>query len=197
LCPRKAWAGSSSPCEASVNSIPLGGGEEYFHVGTKSLQFGNADGDARPKKNLRVAYRPRSICGAYRKFTDTHIENGHFLCVYARAGEEITILHSIYADRKPSHWKPSRAKEKTLQTILRVYAYTNGAKEITALRSIYADMKPLHRKPSRAKEKTSLTVLRVYAYTLRSQRNHSLRVQYSCGVVLVFWFWREIVFCVT
>jgi hypothetical protein len=23
------------------------------------------------------------------------------------------------------------------------------------------------------------------------------RVQYSCGVVLVFWFWREIVFCVT
>ncbi len=30
------------------------------------------------------------------KFTDTHIENGHFLCVYARAGEEITILRSIY-----------------------------------------------------------------------------------------------------
>ncbi len=26
---------------------------------------------------------------------------------------------------------------------------------------------------------------------------HVLRVQYSCGVVLVFWFWREIVFCVT
>ncbi len=24
-----------------------------------------------------------------------------------------------------------------------------------------------------------------------------LRVQYSCGVVLVFWFWREIVFDVT
>jgi hypothetical protein len=24
-----------------------------------------------------------------------------------------------------------------------------------------------------------------------------LRVQYSCGVVLVFWFWREVVFCVT
>ncbi len=24
-----------------------------------------------------------------------------------------------------------------------------------------------------------------------------LRVQYSCGVVLVFWFWREIVFGVT
>jgi hypothetical protein len=24
-----------------------------------------------------------------------------------------------------------------------------------------------------------------------------LRVPYSCGVVLVFWFWREIVFCVT
>jgi hypothetical protein len=24
-----------------------------------------------------------------------------------------------------------------------------------------------------------------------------LRVQYSCGVVLVFWFWREIVFWVT
>ncbi len=24
-----------------------------------------------------------------------------------------------------------------------------------------------------------------------------LRVQYSCGVVLVFWFWWEIVFCVT
>ncbi len=41
----------------------------------------------------------RSICGAYRKFTDTHIEDGHFLCVYARAGEEITILRSIYADR--------------------------------------------------------------------------------------------------
>ncbi len=26
---------------------------------------------------------------------------------------------------------------------------------------------------------------------------HVLRVQYSCGVVLVFWFWREIVFGVT
>ncbi len=24
-----------------------------------------------------------------------------------------------------------------------------------------------------------------------------LRVQYSCGIVLVFWFWQEIVFCVT
>jgi hypothetical protein len=24
-----------------------------------------------------------------------------------------------------------------------------------------------------------------------------LRVQYSCGIVLVFWFWREIVFGVT
>jgi hypothetical protein len=24
-----------------------------------------------------------------------------------------------------------------------------------------------------------------------------LRIQYSCGVVLVFWFWREIVFGVT
>ncbi len=23
------------------------------------------------------------------------------------------------------------------------------------------------------------------------------RVQYSCGVVLVFWFWREIVVCIT
>jgi hypothetical protein len=39
------------------------------------------------------------ICGAYRKFTDTHIKNGHFLCVHARAGEEITILHSIYLYR--------------------------------------------------------------------------------------------------
>ncbi len=27
--------------------------------------------------------------------------------------------------------------------------------------------------------------------------NYVLRVQYSCGVVLVFWFWREIVFGVT
>ncbi len=26
---------------------------------------------------------------------------------------------------------------------------------------------------------------------------HVLRVPYSCGVVLVFWFWREIDFCVT
>jgi hypothetical protein len=26
---------------------------------------------------------------------------------------------------------------------------------------------------------------------------YALRVQYSCGVVLVFWFWREIVFGVT
>jgi hypothetical protein len=43
---------------------------------------------------------------------------------YARAGEEITILHSIYADRKPSHRKPSHAKEKTSQTVLHVYAYT-------------------------------------------------------------------------
>ncbi len=28
-------------------------------------------------------------------------------------------------------------------------------------------------------------------------RAYVLRVQYSCGVVLVFWFWREIVFGVT
>ncbi len=83
------WSVGNKGCRAlggslqKDNSIPLGGGEEYFHVGTKSLQFG-----------LRVAYRPRSICGAYRKFTDTHIENGHFLCVYAGAGEEITILHT-------------------------------------------------------------------------------------------------------
>ncbi len=27
--------------------------------------------------------------------------------------------------------------------------------------------------------------------------NYVLRVQYSCSVVLVFWFWREIVFGVT
>ena len=26
----------------------VGGGVEYFHVGTKSLQFGNADGNAQP-----------------------------------------------------------------------------------------------------------------------------------------------------
>jgi hypothetical protein len=26
---------------------------------------------------------------------------------------------------------------------------------------------------------------------------YALRVQYSCGVVLVFWFWQEIVFGVT
>jgi hypothetical protein len=26
---------------------------------------------------------------------------------------------------------------------------------------------------------------------------YGLRVQYSCGIVLVCWFWREIVFCVT
>ncbi len=26
---------------------------------------------------------------------------------------------------------------------------------------------------------------------------YGLRVQYSCGVVIVFWFWREIVFGVT
>ncbi len=43
--------------------------------------------------------------------------------VYARAGEEITILRSIYADRKPSHREPLHAKEKTSQTILHVYAY--------------------------------------------------------------------------
>jgi hypothetical protein len=53
--------------------------------------------------------------------------------VYARAGEEITILRSIHADRKPSHKKPSHAKEKTLQTVLRV-CVCYGAKEITALK---------------------------------------------------------------
>ncbi len=26
---------------------------------------------------------------------------------------------------------------------------------------------------------------------------YALRVEYSCGVVLVFWFWRELVFGVT
>ncbi len=35
------------------------------------------------------------LYAAHIKFTDTHIENGHFLCVYAQAGEEITILRSI------------------------------------------------------------------------------------------------------
>ncbi len=67
--------------------------------------------------------RPRSICGAYRKFTDTNIENGHFLCVYARAGEEITVLRSIYADRKPLHRKPSHAKEKIRKPS---YAYVSA-----------------------------------------------------------------------
>jgi hypothetical protein len=33
-----------------------------------------------------------------------------------------------------------------------------------------------------------------YVLTLQS---YVLRVQYSCGIVLVFWFWREIVFGVT
>ncbi len=74
----------------------------------------------RAHRKIYGSHRPRSICGAYIKFTDTHIENGHFLCVYARAGEEITILRSIYADRKPSHRKPSHAKEKTSQTVLRL-----------------------------------------------------------------------------
>jgi hypothetical protein len=44
--------------------------------------------------------------------------------MYAQAGEEITILRSIYADRKPLHRKPLHAKEKSSQTVLRVYAYT-------------------------------------------------------------------------
>jgi hypothetical protein len=78
----------------------------------------------RTHRKIYGLHRPRSICSAYRKFTDMHIENGHFLCVYARAGEEITILRSIYADRKPLHRKPSHAKGKTSQTVLRVYAYT-------------------------------------------------------------------------
>jgi hypothetical protein len=52
--------------------------------------------------------------------------------MHARAGEEITILRSIYADRKPSHRKPLHAKEKTSQTVLRV-CVCYGAKEITAL----------------------------------------------------------------
>ena len=90
---------------------------------------------------------PRSICGAYRKFIDTHIENGHFLCVYARAGEEITILRSIYADRKPLHRKPSHAKEKTLQTILRVYAYTLRSQRNHSLRELSKRVLRSNRKP--------------------------------------------------
>ncbi len=34
-------------------------------------------------------------------------------------------------------------------------------------------------------------------YILVLHNTYVLRVQYSCGVVLVFWFWREIVFGVT
>ncbi len=49
--------------------------------------------------------------------------------VYAQAGEEITILRSIYADRKPSHRKPLHAKETTSQTVLRVYAYVTEPKK--------------------------------------------------------------------
>ena len=48
----------------------------------------------------------------------------HIVKPYVRAGEEITIILSIYADRKPSHRKPSHTKEKTSQTVLRIYAYT-------------------------------------------------------------------------
>ncbi len=76
--------------------------------------------------------RPRSICGAYRKFTDTHIENVHFLCVYARVGEEIDILRSIYADRKPLHRKPLHAKEKLRKPSYAYMRVRYGAKEITA-----------------------------------------------------------------
>jgi hypothetical protein len=48
--------------------------------------------------------------------------------VYAQAGKEITILRSIYADRKPSYRKPLHVKEKTSQTVLRVSLYWNVAK---------------------------------------------------------------------
>jgi hypothetical protein len=57
---------------------------------------------------------------------------------YARAGKEITILRSIYTDRKPSHRKPSHAKEKTLQTVLRVYAYTLRSQRNHSLRPMLA-----------------------------------------------------------
>ena len=93
------------------------------------MQDGNAT-----RRKIYGSHRPRSICGAYRKFTDTHIENGHFLCVYAQAGKEITILRSIYADRKPLHRKPLHAKEKSSQTVLRVYAYTLQSQRNHSLR---------------------------------------------------------------
>jgi hypothetical protein len=83
----------------------------------------------RARRKICGSHIDPGLCGAYRKFTDTHIENGHFLCVYARAGEEITILRSIYAHRKPLHRKPSHAKEKTSQTVLHVYAYVTEPKK--------------------------------------------------------------------
>ena len=37
----------------------------------------------------------------------------------------------------------------------------------------------------------------IYSYDSIVHSTHMLLVPYSCGVVLVFWFWREIVFGVT
>ncbi len=65
---------------------------------------------------------------AHIKFTDTHRKWSFF--IYARAGEEITLLRSMYADRKPSHREPSHAKEKNFANRLtRICVYVTEPKK--------------------------------------------------------------------
>ncbi len=49
--------------------------------------------------------------------------------VYMRERVKKSPFYVAYADRKPSHRKPSHAKEKTLQTVLHVYAYVTDPKK--------------------------------------------------------------------
>jgi len=74
-CRFRSCIGRGSTC------IQLGG--EQFHVAQNFYM-------RICKLSICATYRAGSICGAYRKFTYTHIENGHFLCIYARAGKETT-----------------------------------------------------------------------------------------------------------
>jgi hypothetical protein len=81
------------------------------------MQDGNAT-----RRKIYGSHRPRSICGAYRRFTNTLIENGHFLCVYARASKEITILQGVYADRNQNL---CMRRKKICNRPNRICAYVN------------------------------------------------------------------------
>ncbi len=86
----------------------------------------------RTHRKIYGSHRPRSICGAYRKFTDTHIENGHFY-VYMHERAEKSPFYVAYTRKTVCEVFFLRMRRKKLRKLS--YAYMRiryGAKEINA-----------------------------------------------------------------